>query len=224
MAIYALHGFLGTPSDWEGMFPSSHQVQAPNLFKNEIVPFWEWSQIFNDGIKDSSNILVGYSMGGRLALHALIQNPAPWKAAIIISANPGIENPASRINRKKADAEWSEKFLHTPWKDLITEWNQQPVFGGNTQERHEEDFSRASLADAMLTWSLGNQEFLIPHIEKLEIPLLWIVGENDTKYLEIAKQIKLRHSQSKISVAPHAGHRVPWQQKIWFQKEVEKFL
>jgi 2-succinyl-6-hydroxy-2,4-cyclohexadiene-1-carboxylate synthase len=221
MAIYALHGFLGSPSDWNGFFPTLH---APNLFEESPIPFWEWAESFNRKIIDSGNVLIGYSMGGRLALHALIENPSLWKAAIIISANPGIENESERFDRLHADKLWHDRFLHEPWEALMDAWNRQPIFVGDPLVRHEKDFSRQALAEAMLSWTVGKQDFLKPSIEELDIPILWIVGENDKKYVEIAKKIKLKNKKSKISIAPHAGHRVPWQSKIWFTKEVEKFL
>lgn len=222
MAIYALHGFLGNGKDWDGFF--SQQINMPNLFEQSTSPFWDWAKTFNGSIKSPQNVLVGYSMGGRLALHALIQNPSLWKSAVIISSNPGIENQNDRIERLKADGEWSRRFLQEPWEPLMEAWNRQPIFAGVPIHRDEKDFSRSSLAAAMTTWSVGNQDFLKPQIEALDIPILWIVGEQDLKYVQIAKNMKLKNKQSKISIAPQAGHRVPWQQKLWFQQEVEKFL
>jgi 2-succinyl-6-hydroxy-2,4-cyclohexadiene-1-carboxylate synthase len=224
MAIYALHGFLGKPTDWNEVFPASHLVQTPNLFEKEISPLWDWSKGFNSSVIESSNVLVGYSMGGRLALHALIQNPKLWKAAIIISANPGMDDPVQCSIRQIEDSEWAKKILNQPWNELMIDWNRQSVFDGSKIERNEIDFDRTSLAKAMISWSLGNQDNLMPAIERLEMPILWIAGENDTKYTEIARRMKFRHPKSKISIAPLAGHRVPWQQKLWFQKEVEQFL
>ncbi len=130
----------------------------------------------------------------------------------------------SRDARLAADKELSAKFLTAPWDELIQEWNRQPLFDNFAIARQEKDFQRKALAAALVNWSLGKQSFLKKAIERLDIPILWVVGENDQKYVSIARQIKFKNSRSKISIAPHAGHRVPWQQKLWFQQEVKKFL
>jgi 2-succinyl-6-hydroxy-2,4-cyclohexadiene-1-carboxylate synthase len=213
MAIYALHGFLGTPADWDGFFPNVH---APNLFRESPHPFWEWAQSFNKKIQGNDNVLVGYSMGGRLALHALIENPSLWKAAIIVSANPG-------INIENRTIDWHHKFLNDPWDELMDAWNQQPIFCGDVVHRREKDFSREILAEAFKAWDVKNQDNLKEQIEALEIPILWIVGELDQKYVAIAKQMNFS-GRSKISIAPQAGHRVPWQNQLWFKNEVKQFL
>lgn len=58
--IACLHGFLGRPADWDFLRPS-FDVAAPDLFAGEPIP--------------AADVLVGYSMGGRLALHALLVSP-----------------------------------------------------------------------------------------------------------------------------------------------------
>ncbi len=221
MAIYALHGFLGLPEDWNDIFPKEFEICAPNLFGTEITPVSQWVKTFNAMAK-GRNILAGYSMGGRLALHALVANPSQWEKVIIISGHPGHTIEEEKEDRLKTDTLWSQRFLSDPWDVLIKDWNNQGVLNSINVHRNETDFSREALSKAILNWSVGHQTCLIDAIEKLNIPILWITGENDHKYSSI--KIKFKHPESKKSVAPRSGHRVPWQQKSWLQQEVRSFL
>lgn len=206
MTYFALHGFLGSPLDWQG-----EMTHVPNLF-SQIAPFWEWAKNFNryaEEICDQERILVGYSMGGRLALHALIDNPTLWKRAVILSANPGIcSNPKERI---MADQAWAKRFEEEPWDELMLAWNEQAVFGGKAPQRQEKDFSRNALSKALTTWSLGKQENLLEKIEALSIPILWLTGERDVKFTALAEQVKLSHPHSEKRVVEGATHRLPWE-------------
>lgn len=217
--IYALHGFLGLPSDWQRHLPKAHSV---NLFQAPINTLKGWADQFNSGVAKES-ILVGYSLGGRLALHALIQDPKKWKAAVLISANPGVKDPEARAERLKQDQKWAKRFLNDPWEKLMQEWNNQAVFagGGAVPVRLEGDYSRLVLSQVLEKWSLGSQDYLPPLINALPMPLLWITGEKDPK---AASGFAFAHPKSKELRIPQAGHRVPWDNEVLFQQQLHQFL
>ena len=117
--IYALHGFLGKPSDWD--FLDLQNIHAPNLHQApQAKDFWNWAEDFNREVaaQDDAPILLAYSMGGRLALHALLQGPKLWKAAIIVSAHTGLQSEQERTARLQSDAKLAEDFLHQPWAEV----------------------------------------------------------------------------------------------------------
>lgn len=218
--IYTLHGFLGKPHDWESLLP---QACAVNVFAN-ICPFWQWANHFNASTEEG-NILIGYSLGGRLAMHALLDRPKHWKAAVIISAHPGLESHDEKAGRFKQDNLWAERFLKDPWERLMTDWNSQSVFqGDHSFERKEADFDRAALASALREWSLAHQENLMPRLSQLEIPILWIAGSQDTKYAKLYESLPIKLSHSKKWIASNASHRVPWQQSKQFCSQIFEFL
>ena len=192
--LYSLHGFLGRPDDFPG--------RGVDLFAEPILPFWKWAENFNKNILKKSTLL-GYSMGGRLALHALIQNPALWESATIISAFPGQAETLSY------DPYWENRFLNDPWDDLMRDWNAQPVFKHDPPViRCESDYSRKKLAQALKTWSHANQEDLRSRIEALPMPIHWIVGEKDIKYTALASQLKFVHQDSRLTILKDTGHRI----------------
>lgn len=211
MSIYALHGFLGRPSDWQESLP---QAIAVDLFQAPIKSFEEWAKQFNDSVPEGS-LLVGYSLGGRLALHALQENPIKWKGAVIISAHPGLP-VADRPQRVIHDKKWAKRFLNDPWEKVMNDWNSQPVFSGHQIERREEEFDRAILSSVLEQWSLGKQTEL--DVSSLPMPLLWITGEKEHKKCPI-----FANPRSKVWIAPGAGHRVPWESGE-FREQLQDFL
>lgn len=214
--IYLLHGFLGLPSDWDFLkadFSNYHLHPIPlydQFYPNQgIDPF---SIQFNRIIDpNAQNYLVGYSLGGRLALHALLDQPGLWKGTSLISTHPGLQEEGERATRIVNDGIWAMRMLTMKWDDLMHKWNEQPVFAYSKHfDRKEEDFERDVLADVLTHWSLGQQENLREKISQLELPIQWIVGKNDSKFMDLSKTIDLKHPKSQILAVEDAGHRVPW--------------
>lgn len=80
--------------------------------------------------QDKHPWLCGYSLGGRLAMQAVLAHPPLWKGAVFVSANPGLEDEAEKAARRAKDAEWAVKCLSAPWEDFLKEWDAQGVFEG----------------------------------------------------------------------------------------------
>lgn len=230
--IFALHGFLGRPNDWNSLFNGlsyAKQMFLEDLFQAPPLPFDQWANNFNNkaaSFKDRPRILMGYSMGGRLALHALVDQPELWDAAIIISAHPGLDTEKAKLQRLEKDESWAKRFEEEDWSLLIKEWNNQSTFSGDDKSfvREELYYSRDILAGVLRQWSVAYQDNLQEKIEQLPMPILWIAGEQDLIFAEIAHKQKLKHPFSKIWVAKNATHRVPWQQQQQFLSTVNQFL
>lgn len=225
MSIIALHGFLGQPSDWTDF--RIQGLMAPDLFQCELKSHEDAAYQLNQSLKQSGNqpVLMGYSMGGRLALHAIIQEPSLWKAAIIISAHPGLKIN-EREKRLRADAEWAKRFEREEWSSLLKAWNSRSVFAPSCFqfERKEEDFNRDYLASGLRNCSLGLQQDLRESINELSLPILWIVGEKDKNYCELADVLKFKHPKSMVKTISNAGHRVPWEQPEAFKQTIEQWI
>lgn len=155
-----------------------------------------WAKEFNEQVSREGlgrkNFLVGYSLGGRLALHALNQNSALWEGIMAISTHPGLE--LNHKERLKADEAWACRFENDPWYPLLADWMSQEVFKGSKSPlRVESDFNRATLASLLRNYSLGKQKIL-SH-DKVH----WVVGERDAGYRALLPE---------ATVVPNAGHRV----------------
>jgi 2-succinyl-6-hydroxy-2,4-cyclohexadiene-1-carboxylate synthase len=230
--LHALHGFLGSPDDWYSFgFARKDNFCTVDLFKDlPIIPFVQWAGIFNRRVAVGSNnasnhILMGYSLGGRLGLHALLQNPKQWKAAIFISTHPGLKLIEERQSRRRSDKQWAEKFEHESWDSLMERWNAQAVFKPETAvKRLEAAYSRQLLSSALVTWSLGVQHVVTPELCALDKPILWMVGAEDIKFLQEAQQLRFKHPHSRLCVISGAGHRIPWDQTESYLLNVMTFI
>lgn len=233
--LHALHGFLGKPDDWAA-FPLGCQVSTYNLFQDfPVAPFSHWAAIFNQYVLASrslqyrnpqQHIFMGYSLGGRLGLHAILQDPSLWNAAIFISTHPGLKKEKEKQQRLAYDRQWAQRFEREPWEDLIKDWNAQEMFKGEPfhLKREEKDFDRTSLIQALNTWSLGAQQNATEAIHNLDIPILWMVGARDPKFLQQAQELTFKHPQSRVCVVPEASHRLPWQQPEKFMSHLTQFI
>ena len=207
--ITCLHGFLGLPSDWDFLREAGLDIHAVDLFRGEAVP-------------PSGQTILGYSMGGRLAL-ATLASGATYQRAVIVSAGLNLSDDQERVERRAHDQRWAERFESDSWDDLTADWNRQAVFGGHAMERGEANFDRIELGKALRQWSSGVLPPLEPRLETIAIPVLWIAGESDERYLEAARRAIELLPRGELAVAPNAGHRVPWEQPRWFVERLQEF-
>lgn len=225
--LWAIPGFLGQPTDWdflpwEGFIGFDYQSIQWNSLQ-------DWAKSFNQLVQQHQlepGILMGYSLGGRLALHALIDHPGLWRGAIIISAHPGLSEQQERDKRLIHDQQWAERFSKEEWQPLMKAWNNQEVFSQEDYhfERGENDYQRNQLVHALLTGSLALQKDLREPISGLNLPILWITGSRDQKYTKLAETVRLKHPMSRKLIIPEAGHRTPWGQPRLFANHVQAFL
>jgi len=225
-SLWATAGFLGIKTDWDVFDFQNLKSFDLNEFKWEN--FADWSQQFNllAASQETKPILMGYSLGGRMALHALIAKPELWKAGIIISAHPGLLTTEERLVRFENDSKWGERFLKEEWSSLIHDWNNQAIFKNDLFKfnRYENNYKRENLHHVLTHTSLGLQDDLREQITKLPLPILWITGERDKKCCQIADSIQLSHPYSKKIIVSETGHRTAWEQPSLFKKIINDFL
>jgi 2-succinyl-6-hydroxy-2,4-cyclohexadiene-1-carboxylate synthase len=196
--IWVLPGFLGKASDF--FSPLSPRQWGEGQGERQF----------------TDDVIIGYSMGGRLALQLLERHR--FRKAVIISAGLNAPDPA----RRERDEAWARRFETEDWASLMRDWNAQEVFGGHVVERREEEFDRAELARQLRE----NSPAVLPppNLEAIDTPILWIAGERDAKYVAIAKQAVARLPHAELWICPHAGHRVPWEQPDALLARLRLFL
>lgn len=205
-SIIALPGFLGVDDDWSSLLPAA--IIPKDL---PVASLKEWTSLFCAWAEKlpAPRILAGYSLGGRLALHALCRKPQLWTRAFILSANPGLNDPFVKQQRLREDLKWADRFLNNPWNELMKDWNSRGALKSSPPlVLQESNYCRNRLAAELDFWSLGRQEDLKPQIEILDIPITWIVGGLDQAFLDIALTLKFKHQESRTVIVPDAGHRL----------------
>lgn len=240
LECWCLHGAVGIAADWRGV---AKQLAAAGI-GTRAVDLWrfleccplalpDFAQALNanaagEVFRGNGRALLGYSMGGRMALHALLEKDHPWQAAVIISADPGLENEADRASRRASDAVWATRALTGNWQEFLADWNAQSLLG-TTQIRDPQAsgglmMRRREVARSFVDWSLGGQEPLWDRLHEVRVPVLWIAGENDPKFRALAERAATLMPAATLAIAPDAGHRVPWEAESWLAGQVSRFL
>lgn len=222
--IWAIPGFLGLPTDWN--FLNWHNLTGVDLNACPWISLTHWANHFNHSIHSENSILMGYSLGGRLALHALIDQPRKWSAAIIISAHCGLADRYERERRKQQDQQWAERFEKEEWASLMKAWSERDVFAQDLFHfnRNEQNYHRKQLSNMLIHGSLAQQEDLRSQIANLPMPILWMTGDQDKQYCTIAESLRFAHHLSRWVKIAQAGHRVPWSQPDVFSQNVQAFV
>lgn len=227
MTGVALGGFLGRPDDWDVVLDTNWQ----RLDWMQYLPASdanEWLLALANNLENvgQGEVLLGYSMGGRIALHLLIQKPERWRAAVIVSASPGPkagEDPA----RADRDAAWAARFRSEPWDSVLADWNAQSVFAHDPPDRLERSealYDRARLAEVLANGSVARQADLRPRLDSLGVPILWVAGERDAKYASLATECAALNPRFSLAIIPEAGHRAPWGNPVDFRTALDTFL
>ena len=195
MVITCLHGFLGSPRDWDFLRDAGFAIETPRL----------------DAVPDHGDTLLGYSLGGRLALQALLAG-ANYNRAIFVSTGLGIEDEAARAARRASDEAWARRFESEDFDTVMAAWNAQPVLAGPALARTRADYDPRALCE----WSSGVLPPVASRLHQLTIPTLWIAGARDVKYVLEAKKAASLAPNARVVIVEDAGHRVPWEQPIEF--------
>lgn len=222
--LHCFHGFLGQASDWDFIQSfndlggiSLNVVKYSLLSENKYIRanrLPELASLILAEIKQKNtekekHILLGYSLGGRVALHIMHQEPELFQSVICISTHPGLESEKAKLERIDNDMKWAEKFKKLSWNELMNEWNNQQVFqSSSVKQKDESDFDREKLALALVNWSLGQQECFTPTIASNSDKIVWVYGEQDRKFKEIALNLKQKIPSLKVIEVHGAGHRV----------------
>jgi 2-succinyl-6-hydroxy-2,4-cyclohexadiene-1-carboxylate synthase len=225
MSSIFLHGNVGIGEDWSPVLDAlpdalRERAFAPTLWgyfsrQAERQSFEGWAQEFRDSIigNDDRPLLVGYSLGGRLALHALVSAPDCFSGAVIVSSHTGLPDIREREARLEQDRQWATRAA-ADWDGFLRAWQAQPVFDGDAHLDDRETLTlwQREIALAFDAWSLGRQENLQPLLGELALPVLWVSGRRDHRFSEIAARATGVMKNARHVVVDDAGHRVPWGQ------------
>lgn len=229
---FFLHGFLGQSEDWDcfiNLNSSLNNFCAPDFLskKKELfdpcMSFSECARAINILAKKklkSPRVLFGYSLGGRLARHVVLDDPSIWSAVVFLSTQIGLPQEKWE-NRKKWEENWKDVFLTDPWSHALKAWNDLQIFKTDSFVlRKEEDFSRKKLAESLTSWSMRSHSLSREEFMDISIPSLWLYGKDDSRCKSTVKELSSFFSQSpyefkkkpivfrEIRVLERRGHRL----------------
>jgi len=156
--------------------------------------------------------LCGYSMGGRIALHAALALGPRVERIVLVGASPGLADPAERAARRAADAALAERIGAIGVEAFAREWGTQPLFAGQPERvaaaAHADRLrnTAAGLAAALRGLGTGTMEPLWDRLGELTIPVTLLAGERDEKFRAIAERMAAALPDARVVVVPGAGH------------------
>ena len=221
--VLLLHGFTHTGSSWEPVVAAlgeRYRAIAPDLrghgTASEAVPV-SLEAVLGDlepSIGSGEVSLVGYSMGGRIALHAALAWSDRVSRLILIGASPGIAEPDEREARRAADERLAEAIESSSIEAFARRWARTPVLAGPPEEvraRAHADRLRTTppgLARALRGLGTGVLPPLWDRLGELAMPVTLIVGERDGKFRALGEEMRASIPSCELVVVPRAGHAV----------------
>jgi 2-succinyl-6-hydroxy-2,4-cyclohexadiene-1-carboxylate synthase len=217
--LFFLHGLLGSSQDF---FPIMEELQSdfycvsldlPGHGSSPLIKPLSFATVL-DALKDTIKCytlnpagLVGYSMGGRLALLLEATYPHLIHQLAILSAHPGAF-PQELPKLKQQEQKWIA-LLKKNFSSFLSQWYTQPLFHTLDQEkilkkRLANDHS--ALAEIMEALTLSKQHPLWAHLSETNTPILWLYGEYDRKYESLYRLLPAHFAQLSIPKASHAIH------------------
>lgn len=229
--LLMLHGFLGSCEDFGAItpplsqqfyciipdFPGHGKTQTNSGFYTFPTTAQALIELLNHlGIFQTN--LLGYSMGGRLALYLVCCFAERFSRVILESASPGLKTAEERRLRVERDEAIAQQLQTTPLSDFLLIWYNNPLFASlkahpkayaEMLQRRQRNNS-TELANALRGFSTGQQPSLWKCLPLVNVPLLLLVGALDNKFLAISYDILTQTAQNttNIRVVKSCGHNI----------------
>ncbi|MCC6766526.1 MAG: 2-succinyl-6-hydroxy-2,4-cyclohexadiene-1-carboxylate synthase [Deltaproteobacteria bacterium] len=181
---------------------------------------------------DAADVL-GYSMGGRVALALALAHPARVGRLVLESASAGLASAAARARRRAADAALAAAIERDGVAAFVRRWERLPLFRSLACQpgpvraalrRQRLACDAAGLAASLRGMGLGAQPWLGARIGALPMPVLLLTGERDAKFTRIAAGLLPRFADATHEIVAGAGHLPHLEQTARFLRVVRDFL
>ena len=240
--LLLLHGFLGDSRDFAGVMAHLQAefycicVDLPGHGQTGFTTDYSMNYTA-DLILDVLGILhltqtnlVGYSMGGRLALYLALNFPWQFPRVIVESASPGLLTVGEQAARKQQDAALADRLV-TDFPKFLNDWYGQPLFQSLQlqpdfaliQQRRLQN-QPAALAKSLRHMGLGTQPSLWEELAQHREAILLLVGEGDHKFVAINQAMANCCPSVCLKVIPHAGHNIHLEQPLAWLTAIRHFL
>ena len=225
--LVLLHGFLGSPATWREVvsaLPGHLPVALAWLPGHGPAPwtspgdFIQTADAIADAIPFAARVwIVGYSLGGRLALTMALRRPDRIAGAVLVGAHPGLRDERERRARMERDALQAERLVVGGLPAFVAAWEALPLFASQAAlpeaVRAEQRAARCthdppSVADALRRLGLGAMPPLWDALPSAVARLRFVAGALDAKFVALAREAADRTTKADAVVIPGAGHNV----------------
>lgn len=202
-------------------YPSRMLDHAEDTFRGRL------AEIAQAG---AGGVLVGYSLGGRLALRAALRSPESFTAVVLVGTTAGIDEAPLRAARAEADERLASWIEAASMEDIVTLWERQPLFADQSDALVEAQRpgrlsqDQRSLALLLRTAGQGVLDPVWHELSQLELPVLAIAGARDDGYTRAAKRIASTAPNGRVAIVEDAGHAAHLQQPAAVAALIAGFL
>lgn len=220
--LVLLHGFTNSGAGWEPVISGlreRYRALAPDIRGHASAAAVE--PVTLDAVVDDVAALtpepftlVGYSQGGRIALHVALALPRRVTRLVLIGASPGLADDAEREQRRLADERLAEQIESLPIDEFARQWAQTPILAdipADLAEKAHADRVHSTpqgLASALRGLGTGALPSLWTRLSELQMPVTLLAGERDTKFTALATEMARCISKATVTVVPGSGHAV----------------
>ena len=246
--LVLLHGFTGSGETWATLrtslgdtfatiavdLPGHGNSSAPDDPARYALPkFADDLARLLDVLRVEQAALLGYSMGGRAALHFAHRHPERVSALVLESASPGIADESERSARLASDAALADAIERDGIEAFVARWEGLPLWASQralpaqvramlraqrlTNEPH-------GLANSLRGAGAGVEASLEASLPEIAARTLFVAGELDAKYVAIARDCAARMPDARVEVVSGAGHAVHLERAEEFAGLVRRFL
>ena len=242
--VVYLHGFTGSLRDWieieSRIKQHKYASQLINIIGHGKTSSGSWAHLRDYNMEQVSMCikimtpsryhLVGYSMGGRLALYIATRFPESIQTLTLVSASAGLKTESERVARRKADEALADKIEQNGMDWFINYWGnlslwdtQSPDLKDNLQAKRLEN-SEIGLANSLRGMGTGVMPSLWDDLSALPMPVKLIVGEHDSKFVAINQEMAQKIPNADLTIMQNTGHACHLEQPKKFTQIALDFL
>lgn len=246
--LLLLHGFTGSADEWAELtlaLAGLREVIAVDLLghgrssapADPMAYTMERCVAALLGLMDALGIaradVLGYSMGGRVALQLAAAAPGRLGRLILESASPGIEDEVERAARAASDDALADRIEARGLEWFVEHWASIPLFASQAslpaaeraalRERRLRG-STTGYANSLRGMGAGRQSSLWARLPRVGMPVLLVSGEIDIKYVAINERMAGLLPDARHIVVAGAGHTVHLERRQAFAQLVVGFL
>ncbi len=221
--LTALHGFTETDETWrEILAPLARPLRCPLLPGHGWRPCPPGTSVQTVAAEIAAKLpaggdLLGYSLGGRVALQTALDHPAKVQRLVLISSTAGLRDAAERKRRQSHDLHFAEVLEEDGLGPFVSWWETNPalkparVLPRKLTERLRSlrlNQDPRGLAGALRHLGTGGMTDLWPRLGTLKMPVLLIAGEVDLRYATVMKEMAAKIPGAQLELIPNCGHAV----------------
>jgi 2-succinyl-6-hydroxy-2,4-cyclohexadiene-1-carboxylate synthase len=222
--VLLAHGFTQTAQSWSLVqqllrsrgFDDSKAIDLPGHGSASDARADLWGSADHLVAAGGRTTYIGYSMGGRVSLHAALAHPHVVERLVLIGATAGIDNADARAQRRTDDQLLADRIETIGVEAFIDEWLQNPLFAGLTPNQSlREDRLRNTadgLASSLRLAGTGTQAPLWDRLIEISCPVLLLVGQHDQKFRATAERMATALPNAELRAIDDAGHSVHLEQ------------